>query len=183
MSDVEKARSLFEQAGLSFPTIPEALAGQLKEREEWRFSTRTLPKIPYDLRFYTEETDGPEEYAVLSHDGHGVNSYAIQYYLVTGPLRMFLHLGWGGAYMDHDREASKIRTCFALADAIVSEVKTTEKLAPGERLTIVGADFYGSSWSAPRQGPYRYEAGMEGVVQVLSGALAWLRIGLMNSSE
>ncbi len=37
MTAVEKARHLFQEAGLAFPTIPEELAARLKERGKWLF--------------------------------------------------------------------------------------------------------------------------------------------------
>ncbi len=69
-----------------------------------------------------DEAKGPQvhDYAVLSHSGHGVNSYAIQYYLVLGGLRAFLHLGWGGVYMDANATAASIAECFSLADKVVA---------------------------------------------------------------
>src|SRR5262249_36848977 len=42
MTGIEKARGLFQQAGLAFPTIPDRLAAKLKERGDWLFSTRDL---------------------------------------------------------------------------------------------------------------------------------------------
>lgn len=42
MTDVEKARLLFRDAGLAFPAIPVELAAQLKQRGRWVFSTRPL---------------------------------------------------------------------------------------------------------------------------------------------
>lgn len=89
MTDIEKARELFRGAGLAFPTIPEELVAQLEERGRWQFSTRPLVNSPYNLHHYVDEVEGTqiEDYAVLAHSGHGVNSYAIQYYLVQNPLR------------------------------------------------------------------------------------------------
>ena len=153
MSDLEQARQLFKDAGLAFPTIPDKLAVQLKKRGPWLFSTCALETSPYNLSYYereSEQTHG-KEYAVLCHSGHGVNSYAIQYYLVCGPLRMFLFLGWGGAYMDADAAAPQIRECFSLADQIVPAARTSGKLGTDKRLTIVCSDFYGSYWSTSEQ--------------------------------
>lgn len=172
MTDLEKARHLFQQAGLAFPTIPEELAAGLKEQGEWLFSTRQLEMSPYNLEHYVHEGDGApgEDYAVLCHSGHGVNSYALQYYLVHGALRMFLHLAWGGMYMDTEQTAADIRDCFSLADKIVSAVKTVSPLQPSDRLLIVGSDFYGSYWCAP--GKSRREA--DRPAEVLAGVLRWL---------
>lgn len=117
----------------------------------------------------------PGEYILLSHSGHGVNSYAIQYYLVYGPLRMFLFLGWGGAYMDADANASNIRECFSLADEIVPAAKKVGKRGAGECLTIVASDFYGSYWSAPGKSRQKKRMGHKGPVEVLSEVLHWLK--------
>jgi hypothetical protein len=75
MTDIEKARRLFQDAGLPFPTIPENLAAQLKEGGRWLFSTRPIEMSPYNLKHYVHEVEGSQanDYAVLSHSGHGVN--------------------------------------------------------------------------------------------------------------
>ena len=148
MTDLENAVSLFKESGLPFPTIPEALAARLEERERWLFSTREIREGPYSLAHYVEEAaeDDVDDYAVLAHSGHGVNSYALQYYLVYRNLRLFLHLGWGGAYMDPAVTADQIRECFALADEIVAAVETLTGPQKTRALTIVGSDFYGSYW-------------------------------------
>lgn len=150
MSVLEKARRLFQKAGMAFPEIPEELATGLKEQGKWLFSTRDLEMSPYNLDHYVQEDDQAQAaYVVLAHSGHGVNSYAIQYYLVSGPLRLFLHLGWGGVYMDAEADASNVRECFSLANEIVVATMVSRRFALDERLTIVGSDFYGSYWSAP----------------------------------
>jgi hypothetical protein len=175
MDALEKARDLFQEAGLAFPKVPEQLAAGLKERGEWLFSTRELKTSPYNLQHYVQESEqAPAAYVVLSHSGHGANSYAIQYYLVSGPLRLFLHLGWGGVYMDAEAATSKIRECFSLADEIVPAAMTSGRFAPGERLTIVGSDFYGSYWSAPGQSRQRERRGDRGPSEVLTEVLHWL---------
>lgn len=176
MSAVERARHLFHEAGLAFPTIPEQIAAELREHDKWLFSTRDLKMSPYNLRHYVQEGDqAPAAYVILAHCGHGTNSYAIQYYLVSGPLRLFLHLGWGGVYMDADAAASKIQECFSLADQIVAAAMTAGKLGAGERLTIVGSDFYDSYWSAPGQSRQKDAWGEEGPADVLTEVLHWLK--------
>ena len=41
MSDLEKARQLFQSAGLAFPEIPKDLAAKLTERGKWLFGKQT----------------------------------------------------------------------------------------------------------------------------------------------
>jgi hypothetical protein len=162
MDDIEKARGLLLKSGLGFPKIPTALAAQMKERGEWLFSTRPITMSPYNLQHYVHEVDqGPvEDYAVLSHSGHGVNSYAIQYYLVYGALRMFLHLNWGGIYSDAMADAAKICACFSAADQVVGTAKKAAIFDASELPTIVASDFYAPAigardWSDPKA---RFEA-------------------------
>ncbi len=149
MSDIDKAEQLFRQANLSFPTIPEKLGAQLKQQGEWLFSTCELPISPYALHAYIDEGPKVADYVILAHSGHGSNSYAIQYYIVFQGLRMFLHLGWGGVYMDAKAATSQIAECFFLADQIV--LRAPKRLAANKRLMIVVSDFYGSYWLKPDQ--------------------------------
>ena len=151
MTDIEKARQLFRDAGLAFPTIPQAFAARLKERRRWHFATYEIEAPPYDIEEYIREVDEThvEDHVVLSHSGHGANSYALQYYVVHGALRMFLHLGWGGVYMDSQASAAEIRDCFSLADQIVSAAETVGRFRTGGHLTVVACDFYGSFWVPP----------------------------------
>ena len=176
MTDIEKARRLFRDAGLAFPTIPEKLAAQLKERGRWLFSTRPIEMSPYNLRHYVHEVEGSQvnDYAVLSHSGHGVNSYAIQYYLVQSALHLFLHLGWGGVYRDATAAAATIRNCFSIADQVVAAARNVGRLQAGERLTVVSSDFYGSYWLPPGESRRGKDVGRKGPLEVLTEALDWL---------
>lgn len=176
MTDHDKARHLFQTAGLAFPEIPKELASKLRERDEWLFSTREIEISPYNLQHYVEESDGTlvDDYAILCHSGHGVNSYAIHYYLVRGELRLFLQLGWGGAYMDAQKAAADIGWCFGLADEIVWAMNPLQRAKLTRPLMIVGSDFHGSHWFAPRKGKDVEEiANSPG--QVLAEALQWLK--------
>ncbi len=182
MTDINKARELFSSAGLAFPALPDELAVKLKERDEWVFCTRPIRMWPYELDRYVHQSQRRQirDYALLSHSGHGINSYAIQYYLVHGPMRMFLHLGWGGVYEDHEEEAAKIRTCFLKADEVVQAiVQGAAGFHAGEHLTIVGSDFYGSYWISPGPGRQKIEISrdrpsVESPLAALTEVLHWL---------
>jgi len=181
-SDIAKARQLFQDEGLSFPTIPEELAAQLKELGPWLFSTRPIGVTPYNLEYYVHEAERTrvEDYALLCHDGHGINSYAIHYYVVQGSLRMFLQLGWGGVYTNAKAAAALIRDCFSVADQIVTEAPKVGRFPAGERLTIVGSQFYGSYWLQPGEGRRRKDADREDLLdlkplEALTEVLGWLK--------
>jgi hypothetical protein len=181
MTDINKARDLFSKAGLGFPTLPEELAVKLKERDQWVFSTRPIRMWPYELDRYVNQSQTRQirDYALLSHSGYGINSYAIQYYLVHGPLEMFLFLGWGGAYDDEEKAAAKIRACFLKADEVVQAmVQAAADFHTGEHLTVVGSDFYGSYWIPPGAGGQKKEihtnTEFESPLAALTEVLDWL---------
>jgi hypothetical protein len=182
MTDINKARNLFQSAGLGFPMLPDELAVKLKERDRWVYSTRPVRMWAYELDAYVSAAQGKRirDYALLSHSGHGINSYAIQYYLVHGPLRMFLHLGWGGVYGDQKEEAAKIRACFLKADQVVQTMaQGAAGFHTGEHLMIVGSDFYGSYWIPPGPGCQKIEISddrppVESPLAALTEVLHWL---------
>lgn len=177
MTDIERAKRLFRESGLAFPNIPEELAARLKEKDKWLFSTRQIDMWPYNLHHYLREVDEThvDDYALLAHSGYGANSYALQYYVVYGALRMFLYLGWGGAYMDAKADAAKIRECFSLADDIIPEVQNMAWLRAGDLITIVSSDFYGSYWSPPGKSRRPKDVNYRDPAEVLTEVLHWLR--------
>jgi hypothetical protein len=186
VTDINRARELFRSAGLAFPTLPEELAAKLKERDPWVYSTRPVRRWAYELDAYVRElqTRHIRDYALLAHSGHGIASYAIQYYLVHGHLRMFLHLGWGGAYGNHEEEAARISSCFKRADEVVQElVRNAREFHAEEHLTVVGSDFYGSYWIPPGPGRQRIEIGRgRPLVESPLAALTQVRDWLVGSA-
>ena len=87
---------------------------------------------------------------------------------------MFLHLGWGGVYMNREEEAAKIRACFALADGRVEQAEVVGKLRGNGRLTVVVSDCYGSYWVAPGRKRTERDESHEALTGVLREATAWL---------
>ena len=79
-SGVEQARALLATAGLTLPPIPPTLAPHFKARREWCFASRPVRTSPYFIHDYVKHTVArmPKDYVLLAHDGHGVNSYALQ---------------------------------------------------------------------------------------------------------
>lgn len=170
-----KAKGLFRQAGLPFPYIPIPLSQQLRELHSWCFSTRSLRLSPYALRNFVQEaaTGAVDDYAVLAHDGHGINSYAIHYYLVYGLLHMFLQLGWGGAYSDRKRDTEIIKKCFAVGGELIAAVERGEdrgSICGRTRLTVVASDWHGSFWTNSGLIPHKFPAGAP--LDILNEALA-----------
>jgi hypothetical protein len=168
------AKRLFLEAGLGFPAVPLGLAARLEQHGPWTFATRQLEVWPYDFDHYVAEGHGPvADHVVLAHAGHGANSHAIHYYLVQGPLRLFLQLGWGGIHMDAGARAASVRACFARADELVRSAAVGGRVPAGHRLTVAASDFYGAWWQlAPAATPYVRRPSLRlGVAGVLAEAL------------
>ncbi|MCK5673461.1 MAG: hypothetical protein KAH95_08795, partial [Spirochaetales bacterium] len=185
MEDIDKAKELFTKAGLKFPKIPEELSVRLKEKGKWLFSTKEIDKSPYNLQHYTAEADKSQmdNYAILAHSGHGSNSYAIQYYLVYGMLEMFLHIGWGGIYMNPEKTAATIESCFSLSDKIIQKVQVSNNLKSGTKIRIVGTDFYKSYWTVSGTDGQKMKADSKDPIGVLTAALNWLQEGISENIE
>lgn len=135
---------------------------------------------PYAFEEYVHEGTGKgvRDFLVLAHAGHGANSYALSYYLVWKPLRLFLQLSWGGVYMVKAREESN--RCFTLAHTLVSAVDQAKQAGifrPGDRLIVAASDLYGSYWRKPGEEPPSgrlREVQPRPVHEILTDVLRWV---------
>jgi hypothetical protein len=176
-SDIAEARALFAGAGLPFPYVPPDMEGAFRKRDRWCYSTREVARWPYEIGAYAGEarTDVPD-YALLAHAGHGVNSYAIHYFLVRGPLGLFVQSPWGGVYMIADDAVATMREYFDLAGALVKAAEDALSPSPAaDRLVVFVSDFYGSWWAEPGVAPPTGERFKGKGRVVLRDALEWVR--------
>lgn len=142
-----RAVEQFEGAGLPVPPIPEALRGRLRAIGDWSFSTRDISAMSmYLFDEYPLEalTGGALDYVAFSHAGQGVNSYAINYHLVSSSLAVFVQSPWGGVYADGKVDVERLRDLFdRCAASIEAHSKAVERGAlktPG-RLVVCESGF------------------------------------------
>ncbi|MDQ1740884.1 MAG: hypothetical protein QOE53_2536 [Pseudonocardiales bacterium] len=100
----------FEAAGLAEPPIPTGLRPGLGEIDRWCWSTRPISAM--DMYLFKDParevlTRPVSDYVAVSHAGHGVNSYAVNYHLVYRSLALFAQAGWGGVYTDRARATAR----------------------------------------------------------------------------
>jgi hypothetical protein len=82
----------FAGAGLPLPPVPMRLQDALRTQSDWCWST--MPIDPMAMYMFAADPvfilgvlrDQVEDYVAISHAGHGINSYAINYHLVHGDL-------------------------------------------------------------------------------------------------
>ena len=149
---LEAACQLFTQEEIPFPFIPPEMRPAFAELSEWVYGTRPDAPWLYEIRDYVREagTEPVADYLLMGHAGHGIQSYAMHYYLVRGPLALFVQSGWGGAYMDKDKATRDMAARYAQAEELIQAVEAAQRegrFRPGERLIISDSDFYGSSWT------------------------------------
>src|SRR4051794_35976890 len=104
LSDLEL---LFTEAGLAVPPVPPPLTAALEQRGDWCFSTRAISRMDtYMLRPYLDEAlAGPvDDYVAVTHGGHGINSWSLNYLLVWSPFVVMTQVAWDGVYMDPEKQ-------------------------------------------------------------------------------
>jgi hypothetical protein len=140
------------EAPLARPPVPVPFRRHLKRRAPWVWSTRPIDSMDmYMFRRYVEEAlAGPvDDYLAISHAGHGVNSYGLNYHLVYGPLALFTQNGWGGGYMDTAESQARVAETFRLAADLVASVerrRSASREKPRVQLVVAFSDFRSVSW-------------------------------------
>jgi hypothetical protein len=147
----------FTQEALPLPPIPDELRSALRRLGPWTFGSRAVDHDLYDQTPFIAEWERGEveDYLLLGHAGHGVNSYAMHYDLVRGPFAVFLQSAWGGAYTDADEARRVLAVRFAQIDQCLGAMEEATRaglVGPGARIGVVVSDFYGSRWSCPVDG-------------------------------
>lgn len=128
--------TLLEQAGLPMPPLPVQLRDQLRRVRKWCYATRDIdPLEMYRFDKYLVEAviASPEPYFAFSHAGHGINSYAINYQVVVGPLALFAQVPWGGGYMDKQRQTDSVRHMFERCAELLGQAPDSRQ---GRRLLV-----------------------------------------------
>lgn len=145
------ARQLFAENQLQFPPIPDHLAHLVQQQAPWVFGTRPQSIGLYDLPGFVAEylAQPPEYYCLFGHAGHGLNSWAMHYYLVDGPLAVFTQTLWGGVYTDSIDATAVMGARFGHAEdllAAVAEARRFQYFPADRRLVVVQSDLHPTRW-------------------------------------
>jgi hypothetical protein len=152
----EQLLFLFEEEGLPLPPLPELLIPQLVVVRPWLFGSREDVSGAYDIEGLVREAieDEPTDYVLFGQDGHGVNSVAMHYHLVSGPLALFVQVPWGGVYMDKAERNAAVAGAFADIGRLIEAVRRAEDrlAARNERLIVVASEWHGQRHAFVRPG-------------------------------
>ncbi len=152
----EQLLFLFEDEGLPLPPLPESLIPQLVIVRPWMFGSREDTPGAYDLNWFVREAveQEPAEYVLFGQDGHGVNSLAMHYYLVSGRLAVFVQVPWGGAYMDKQASNAAVAAALVGVERLIEAARAAEQglVDRNERLVVVASDLHGHRHALVRAG-------------------------------
>ena len=152
-ADLQSARELLLTEGLSFPPMPIEMASKLRKQSPFTYATGELNAPPYALEVHVNHflrSSEPRDFTVLSLDGHGVNSWAFHYFLVHGPLALFVQLPWGGAYTDPTEARGEIERILTWSESLPARLATLKDrmlIGPEKKLLVVLSRFSRSGWA------------------------------------
>jgi hypothetical protein len=187
--DFGRLEALLAEMGLRMPPMPADADVRLKERDTWCFSTRALKVSASDLAHHARKAIGgaSPDYVLVAQASQGLPRNALHYFLLQGPLQIFLQLGWAEAPAEHARATGLVNDCFALAEQLVAAVARAlhaGRLARAGRLTVVASDLSECFWEVAAPGVHASQPGrsprgkgrdVRGPREVLAEAVAWCR--------
>lgn len=125
-SGFDEMNAAFAEWKLPPPPVPAALRPAVRASGHGCWATR--PTSGGDMYLFqdpaAELDDGPvEDYFAVSHAGHGVNSYAVNYTLVFRGLALYAQESWGGIYEDRAEATARVAAMFDRAAALISAAR------------------------------------------------------------
>lgn len=150
---IDIAKEVFEEKGVAFPVIPEALKGSLKQISEHLFGTREDKVEAYNIEGFIDEIVSEEvkDYILLGFVEEEGCSWAVHYYIVEGPLAVFVQLKWNGCDEGNDEDVKRIiEGTFMGVEVLLESIRETKKkglVEEGKRLVVVESNRIGSGWT------------------------------------
>ena len=186
--EYERLEALLAEVGLAMPPMPDDAEARLKEREDSCFSTRAFKESPANMQHYVRKAIAgvSPDYVLIARVGHETSACAMHYFLVQGPLQVFLQLACG-SQAGQRRATMVINECFSLAHELVAAVPRALRaghIPRAGRITVVGSDLVESFWEVAAAGERASQPGRptRGKAQdtrnprrILEEALRWCR--------
>lgn len=186
--EYDRLEEMLADTGLSMPPLPSDAETRLKEREDDCFSTRAFKESPANMPHYVRKAIAgvSPDYVLVARAGHGTLACAIHYFLVQGPLQIFLRLTCG-SQTGPGLATTTANACLGLSHELVAAVPRalrSGRLPATGRLTIVASDRSESFWEIASAGERAGEAARPARVktheartpqQALEAALGWCR--------
>ena len=167
--------------GLPLPPVPETMLDALRLRGLTQAGSRDDPTPgAYNIHWFIDEAvaNRAPDYVLFGEDGHGLNSHGFHWYLVAGPLAVFVQVAYGGLYSANGIAAARLSICYDAARELIDAVldaADTGHLAADERIVVIDSFTAGQRWA-------RHRAGTEPVWHLADDPIAAARDGLLSQS-
>jgi hypothetical protein len=102
----DACEDFFQSKGLDVPAIHEGDRTELREFHEWQWATQPYPLPIQDYMLESVEYlkgPVPDQYAI-NHEGHGINSYSLNFRCASGEIAIMAQSAWGGAFGDETKD-------------------------------------------------------------------------------
>jgi|SRR5690554_2908932 len=140
--------TLFRDAGLEPPRLPERFAAVLAPQTTGVVASRPQKHSLYDLSLHVDDfIDGGAAGLALGFAGHGVGSQAVHYYLADERVGVFIQQRWGTPFDSPDQDALYFRTLTNLACELAARAarpEYAECFSGGRRLLAIDSSFSGT---------------------------------------
>ena len=143
--------NLFREQDLPLPPLPEKYISELRTISGKAVGTKDLPPKAqlYDISRFIDESIATSDGLYAGFDGYGVGSWAVHYYLIEGPLRLFIQRHWSSPYLDAAETAAHITLSFQYAAKLRSKMQEAQsggKVPAGQILIVEDSDFTQPRW-------------------------------------
>lgn len=147
---LEQATQWLTAQSLPPPPIPAEFESALVAVTENLYGTRTDKSGLYAIADFTTEvaSQATADYLLFGLGGRGMASNAFHYYLVRGPLALFVQLAYGNVYENKPLSLKRIASAWQQAETLIQAMAEKQThFAPDERLLIMMSSFTGASWT------------------------------------
>ena len=99
---------------------------------------------PYNFGLYVSRLarSVPDDFVLFAHSGHGINSSAIQYYLVYRPIVVYIQIPFGGVYGDIVAERAQVNASFELIGELIELVDQRRgSIEPSYVVPVIANEF------------------------------------------
>ena len=136
----------FADGGLNATPLRQWSKG-VRKLEPWQWGTRRFDAMDHYLfrddfieSLLSEPALTPR--FMISHAGHGINSYSINVHIVTESAIVYTQAGWGGVYHDSERASREVND---MIESVAAFLKHSEPIhtAPEVRNVLIMSNFRG----------------------------------------
>lgn len=140
-AQIGRAASGWRAIGLRLPPVPSELADLVDSPGE-ALALTSAEVDPSDLDAFIAAVADPaaSPYVSFGQGGYGLNSRALFYQLVTGPVAVFARIPFGNVYADADEERAEALEVIEQIEELVVAVEAAAKsgrLPEGKRFMVI----------------------------------------------